>query len=53
VPQREPAHICVIAMFLRHDVGDILVRDGAFVQIDKSGAFPVAVVLEWTTSEPS
>src|ERR1700730_7752090 len=51
--QRKPAHVCVVSMFLRHDVGDILVRDGAFVQIDKSGSFPVTIVFEWTTAEPT
>ena len=53
VPQREPAYVRVVAMFLRHDVGDILIRDSTFVQINKSCAVPIAVVFERTASEPS
>ena len=39
-------------MFLRHDVGDVLIRNGAFVQIDQSRAFPVAVVFKGSASKP-
>ena len=53
VRQTEPAHIAFVAVFLGHDVGGVLVTDGAVIGAYHATGIAIAVVFVRTTTIPA
>ncbi len=49
----DPADIGLVAVFLRQDVGDVFVRDGAFVESNRRGALAITVIFPRAATEPA
>lgn len=53
VSQTEPAHVAFVAVFLGHDVGGVLVTDGAVIGAYHATGIAVAVVFVRATAIPT
>ena len=53
VSQTEPAHVAFVAVFLRHDVGGVLVADGAVIGAYHATGIAITVVFVGTTAIPA
>ena len=52
VGEPEPAHVGLVPVLLRHDVGHVLVGDRALVDVDRRAGLPVGVVVPRPAAVP-